>query len=561
MRTPASAMGWEIWRRNRVGSLALPSVMGIACLFNWLVRGNSRWTGLAEVAGYILLVLALFFTFGCFHFTEGQRKGGFGSFPLRLFSLPVATCRLVAWPMIYGALAVLAVYVTGSWLLFTPLGITVPIVWPSLYLISGITLFQTIIWSFPESRYLKLLCLSLAAAIIAFGWMFFLPHVIEGTLSEWGYSGSPQLFKRYLLIGLASTGPVAFGISSYRVHQQRHGMAFRIHPFSVPGEWISRRFFSRRRPFLSATQAVFWLEWRQTGFILPIAVGAILAMTCVPSYLSGPLTGEATVGVLGWIFISPIFLAAIIGRGFSKPDFWNQDVNMTPFNAIRPLTSGQWVMAKLKVALWSVLLTWGLVLYVSFLWLAHAGDLEGLDLLYRQFKTYYSPQERWLLLVLAFCTAFILTWRFMVSGLAAGLSGRKRWYQFSNLLTGAVWVTAIALIIWRSDHSDHKLHLYDLWNWITGLPMFLAAALIFKATLAACVWNQAYQRQMLSIRSVYGFFGCWALATGLAGVMAVIAFSNTAWLRNLLILLALLLVPLAGPGLAMLTLAKNRSGS
>lgn len=541
--------------------MALLSVLGIAGLLNWLVRGNSRWTGLAEAVGYVLLVLALFFTFGCFHFTEGRRKGGFGSFPLRLFNMPVATCRLVAWPMIYGSLAVLAVYVAGSWLLFAPLGKTVPIVWPCLYLISGFTQFQTIIWSFPESRYLKLLCLSLAAAVIAFGWMFFLPHVIEGTLSVWGYSGSPRLFKRYLLIGLAMTGPVAFGISSYRVHQQRHGMEFRLRPFSVLGEWISSRFFSRRKPFLSATQAVFWQEWRQSGFVLPIAVGAILAMTCVPSYLSGPLTGRATVGVLGWIFISPFLLAVIIGRGFSKPDFWNQDINMTPFNAIRPLTSGQWVMAKLKVAIWSVLLTWGLVLYVSFIWVAHAGDLEGLDSLYWQFKTYYLPQERWLLPVLAFFAALVLTWRFMVSGLAAGLSGRKRWYQFSNLVTGAVWVTAFALVIWRSDHSDHNLHLYDLWNWITWLPLVLGGAFILKAILAARAWFQVYQRQMLSARCIYEFFGCWVLATGLAGVLAVIAFSNTVWLRNLLILLALLMVPLAGPGMAMLTLAKNRSGS
>jgi hypothetical protein len=273
------------------------------------------------------------------------------------------------------------------------------------------------------------------------------------------------------------------------------------------------------------------------------------------------LAGQATVGVLGWIFISPFLLAAIIGRGFSKPDFWNPDVNMTPFHAIRPLTSGPWVMAKLKVAIWSVLLTWALVLYVSFIWVAHAGELGGLDALYWQVKIRYSPQERWLLIVLAFFSAFILTWRFMVGGLAAGLSGRKRRYQFSNLLTGAVWATAVALVIWRSDHSDHKLHLYNLWNWITWLRVVLGGAVILKATLAAWAWHQVYQRQMLSARSIYLFFGCWTLATGLSAGLAVIAFSNTAWLRNLLILLALLLVPLAGPGMAMLTLAKNRSGS
>ncbi|HKS37597.1 MAG TPA: hypothetical protein VJW76_10435 [Verrucomicrobiae bacterium] len=561
MRSPALAIAWEIWHRNRMGGVASLAVIGTAGLINWLVRGNSRWAGLAEVTGYVLLVLALFFTFGGFHFTEGRRKGGFGSFPFRLFNMPVATSWLVAFPMLYGSVAVLTIYLAGAWLIFVPLGKALPMVWPCLYLICAFTQFQMIIWSFPESRYLKLLCLSLAAAVIALGWMFFLPHIIEGTLSELGYTGSPALFKRYLFIGLALTGPAAFGISLYRVHQQRHGVTLGLRHFDLGREWISRRFLPRSRPFRSGTQAIFWQEWRQTGSILPIGVAAILAMTFVPTYLSGPLTPRATLGVLSWIFLSPLLLAVIIGRGFSKPDFWNQELNMTPFNAIRPLTSGQWVTAKLKVAAGSVLLTWGLVLYVSFVWTTWAGDFEELDRLFQQLMFHYSAQERWLLPVLAIFAVLILTWRFMVNGLAVGLSGRKRWYQFSNLLTGLVWVTLFAGVIWRSDHSDHNLHLYDVWQWIIWLPLALAGAVIAKSTLAAWAWYQVDQRQMLSRHSIYTYFGFWVLATGLLVGLVVLAFPHTVWLRNLLILLSMTVVPLARPGMAMLTLAKNRSGS
>jgi len=559
MRSPALAIAWEIWHRNRLGVVASLSVIGVAGLVNWLVGGNSRWTGLAEITGYVLLVLALFFTFGCFHFTEGRRKGGFGSFPFRLFNMPVATSRLVAFPMLYGSVAVLTVYLAGAWVIFIPLGKTQPLLWPCLYLVCGFTQFQMIIWSFPESRYLKLLCLSLAAAVIAMGWMFFLPHIIEGTLGELGYTGSPALFKRYLLIGLALTGPAAFGISLYRVHRQRHGVT--LLPFSSFGEWISRSFLPHPKSFRSATRALFWHEWRQAGYVLPIGVGAILAMTCVPTYLSGPLTARATLGVLSWIFLSPLLLAAIIGRGFAKPDFWNQELNMTPFNAIRPLTSGQWVTAKLKVAAGSVLLTWGLLLYASFIWVTFAGDFAELDRMFRQLRFDYSPQEQWLLPVLAFSAVLILTWRFMVSGLAMGLSGRKRWYQFSNLLTAVVWVTLVAGIIWWSDHSDRNLHLDDVWQWITWLPLALGGAVIAKSILAAWVWYQVDQRQMLSRHSIYAYFGCWTLATGLLAGSVIVAFPHATWLRHLLILLALLVVPLAGPGIAMLALARNRSGS
>jgi hypothetical protein len=513
----------------------------------------------AKIVAYILLVAALFATFGFFHFTEGRRKGGFGSFPQRLFNMPVATSWLVAIPMIYGSAMILAVYLASAWLIFLPLGTSLPVLWPALYLVAALAIFQTIVWSIPERRYVKMLCLSMAATIICFGWMFFLPHVTEGTLSELGYEGSPRSFQAGLMIGLSLTGPGAYGISLWRVGQQRHGGGPRTRGLAVFSEFLVNRFLLRTEPFPSARHAVFWHEWRRTGFILPIAVGAVLAMTCIPAWLSGPMSEGATVALLSWVYVSPIVLAAIVGCGFAKFDFWNPELKMTHFAAVRPFSPGQWVMIKLQTTLASAAVTWALVLLVSFLWVSHAADLGGLDQIYRQLGMYYSHFERWLLALLSLFGAFLLTWRFLVGGMAIGLSALKGWFYAANSLRALALASLLFLMIWRDGRIDHPFHLYDLWPWILRLPVLLAITVIIKALFAAWAWLRVGRLRMLSPGMVVAYFGAWILATVLLAVGMSIAFPHTLWLRHTLILLALLIVPLAGPPLAMLALSRNRN--
>ena len=559
LRTPTSAIAWEVWSRNRAGFVAIAGLLVLGAVLLPVLQQSPSWAGFTNAVAYALTAVVLAVTLSCFHFTEGSRKGGFGSFPMRLFNLPVNTRSLVALPMIYGAASMVLVYLLCAGLMLRQVETDLPLLWPCLYLVFGLTQFQMIIWSLPESRYLKLLCLSIAASIITFGWMFFVPTIVIGALSEWGYAGDPAVFMRRLLVALGLTGPAAYVISWLRVHQQRHGLTTRSAVFSAWWERSIGQMLRRRTPFRSPDHAILWQEWRRTGFILPIVVVVIIALTCVPAWLSGGLSGRATMGILSWLVIAPFLFAVVIGRGFSKPDFWSPSLKVAAFHAIKPVTSGQWVMVKLKVAFASAVLTWALVIYLAFIWTAFVGDFQGFEPLLMRLRFYYSPVERGLLLLLVPPALVVVTWRFFVVSLAAGLSGSKAWYYTLNALLGIGVTVLFVLTIKNGDRDDTPIELYKLWPVIMSLPTILTLGVIAKLSVAAFAWSDVLRREMVSSRSVARYFAAWLIAVGILAACSFILCRNTFWLRHLLMLCAMLAVPLAGPALAMRSFATNRS--
>ncbi len=389
--------------------------------------------------------------------------------------------------------------------------------------------------------------------------MFFIPTIVAGALSEWGYPGDPAVFMRRLLVALALTGPAAYAISWLRLHQQRHGSTTRSAVLSAWWERTIRELLCRRTPFRSAEHAILWQEWRRTGFILPAVVVVIIALTCVPAWLSGGLSGRATMGILTWLFLAPFLFAVVIGRGFGKPDFWSTSLRIAPFHTIKPVTAGQWVLVKLKVAFASTALTWALVIYLAFIWTAFVGDFHGPEAWLTRIRFYYTPTERWLLLTLAPLAAVIVTWRLIVMNLTAGLSGSKFWYHTLNLLTGVILVALFIFTIRRSDGDPDQLRLFQVWPAIAWLPVVLTAAVIAKMTVAAFAWHHTLRRDLVSQRTAIRYFVGWLFMVAMLASLSYVLVTNTLWLRHLLMLMATLLVPLAGPALAMRSLAANRS--
>jgi hypothetical protein len=557
MRRPAVAIAWQIWHQSRVGFVGLIALLVSFGVANWVWLRHGHHAELAKTAGYIVLPLALLLTLFGFHFTEGQRKGGFGSFPTRLFILPVSTAILVGLPMLYGAVSVLLVYVALCRFVFAPLGIMFPLLWPALYLVASLAVFQTIVWTIPERRYLKLLCLGSAAAGIGLAWMFFLPHILEGTLSELGYEGSVRVFRNTLFGILCLVGPGAYLFNVWSVQRQRHGgRPFDFGTGSILQSIIPRRRVCRR-PFGSLHRALLWYDWRRTGLILPVTVAVVLVLTCVPAVLSGPLSSEATTRLVVWLVIAPVALAGVIGRGFCKFDFWSADLRMTPYAAVRPVSPGQWVATRLMVALLSVVLTWMVVALALWGSLGVAGD-EAVVSRFQEVLSRYTG------LRLAMATGFgvvlllVLTWRFLISGLATGLWARRTWYFTSNTIYAVVLLSLFFAAIWWSDRPGRAQSLTDFVRWIEGTTGVLALAVLVKLGLGTWAWFKVARFRLASARSVGSYLVGWAVTVGLLVIGWITVTIQVFPLRAIICLLLVLLVPLARPALAMAALRANR---
>src|SRR5204863_6519530 len=141
MTSPAAALAWEIWRKNRFGFLLL-FVFLIVCLALGrlathfaaevetlqlssalpvaapeIIEANARamdWAGQARWWSGVLLGLALLVTLAMFAFAESSSLRGFSGIPFRLFTLPVRTTQLVAVPMASGACFVALLYLAWS---------------------------------------------------------------------------------------------------------------------------------------------------------------------------------------------------------------------------------------------------------------------------------------------------------------------------------------------------------------------------------------------------------------------------------------------------------------
>jgi hypothetical protein len=304
---------------------------------------------------------------------------------------------------------------------------------------------------------------------------------------------------------------------------------------------------------------VFWQECRKAGLVLPLAATTILALTCIPSYLAGPLSEQSTVGLLGWILLTPLWLALIIGCGFAKFDFWSAELTMPEFSATRPVPPGQWVIAKLLAGATSVLLTWLIVALTTLFWAIWAADFNALEHLWQQLRWRYSVEERAALLPLAVAATILLTWRWLTNGLAVGLSASKHLFYGANVLLVLALAAGLAGSIWQSESDDHFLHLYDLWPLIRLLPAGLAVLVVAKVTLGAWAWHQVTQQHLLAAKHVRVCLLAWVVLTGVLLALAAVMSPRTDWLRHLLMLGALLLTPLVRPALAMLSLRRNRS--
>jgi hypothetical protein len=163
--------------------------------------------------------------------------------------------------------------------------------------------------------------------------------------------------------------------------------------------------------------------------------------------------------------------------------------------------------------------------------------------------------------LLAIVAGILVTWRFMVSGLWLGLSGNKNLFMAFAVPYAFFPLVAIGVLVTLNE-SDRLLPL--LVN--SNLSRFEIVEVIAAMAVIAkfCAWVISW-RDVVSDR-VTNYLLFWAGSTLPLLVLAIFLWevakphlpAESQAVRNLLVLAALFVVPLARVGYAPSTLAKNR---
>jgi hypothetical protein len=496
------------------------------------VEGMPQTVGLLGAAPLTFAFVHLLVMFGYSSSTNIAMRES--NFPARMFTLPVRTASLVAWPMAYGA-AVMALTVAATvggvlW----PCGIAAPLGLSAALAAALLAWCQAISWSPSRAAWLRAvvaaLVLMVPVTVVMFGLLFEVPTLL-------------------LTAGLLGSLPVAYTVALVGVARARRG--------DVP-EWpwwwtrwvetVSRWRPRRRRPFASAARAQVWFEWRRHGLALPFLVGLVLPMLLIVAFNDDTPSAGLLIVAAG---IPPLF-ASFSGASIGKMNPWVKGYyGVPPFTAVRPMTSGGLVGAKLKMAALSTLAAWGLMLLglaVVLLVGGRWGEVTGWARAGFQGDPYLFVARA----LFGLGGLLLLTWKNLVEDLYVGMAGRAWVRNGNSLFWFGLTVAGGSFGAWLYYHPAYHEAFF------AALPWLLGAAALLKLLVAGLTCRAARRRGLVSSGALLRLLGLWLLvAVGLlCGLVPGDAFPVPS--LPSLVFGVVLFLPLTRLAAAPLALAWNR---
>jgi hypothetical protein len=546
MRTPALALGWEMWRQHRWAFVS-PALylLGLAAVAQAL-RPERIDEG-AVVLALIPLAVAIPFVLAAFLFVsdlpfENRRS----CFPERLFTLPVTTAALVAYPMLYAGLVALGGWTALSVGVLRPCGVAAHIVWPALLIAAVVAWMQALIW-FPFAiPFIRIIILAPLVTALLLG------PPLASSLGAPGWA---------LVVGLLGMLGAAYPLAVVGVARARRGEGG-VWTWPAWLDWSG--WWVPRADFASPQQAQGWIERRRSAplWLIGVPLWTLAVLLEVPlaesALLEEARSGRhptlaalaASVGV-SWLALAqllgiPLLLVPRAGLGAVGSNVRRPE--MSSFQGARPLTTADLLRAKLWTAALGTLCVWGAVLGAGLLWAMTTGRWKDMaDRL-----TALGGGRAWVALVLTLAVLAALNWTHLVAGLWPTLLGRPRVLSLHAFCAVAGAVCLIAL--------SGALYLWPAWRAALAsvLPGLLAGLVALKLLLAGWAVRQLLQRRLLAAATVGWVVAAWAL-------FAAALFALLAWLippawagRGILAGAAVLAVPLARCLVAPLALAANR---
>jgi len=251
----------------------------------------------------------------------------------------------------------------------------------------------------------------------------------------------------------------------------------------------------------------------------------------------GVLSEGDTDGLALYLLAVPIFLHLVQGIMPERA--------LPMFLAVRPLTSGEVVMTKLKVAGLSSALSWlvtmGLLAFVPLL-----GNLSGqLDpgRLLARFE--HLPA----LLPVILVGVIFLTWRLVAANLCFGIN--HRWLKLWPVLSPYALLILYGLMVLYSGVSGFR-HAVSI-----TLPFVLGALVVAKFWLARRVFRVCLKRGWLSRSALFKYLSVWAALAAWFLVPTLLFMQREAEIVSI-VLAIILLLPFARIGLAVLVVNVSR---
>jgi hypothetical protein len=458
---PALAIGWELWAKNRLGLSILGVGLLVAVVFCNVLPREVVAVPVQAFSG-LLVFFAMLYLMSVFVYSEVGRGPNRPGFPAWKLTLPMRTTSLVAWPMLYGAAAIALLWVVLMCFIWRPSGLAREAVWWVLpMLIALLACFQAVAWLPLRSSLARLALAVVLLPTLAIGVMFGAANLSVRLYGDVRLRDMDHLMA-YLCLALL---PAAYLVALAGVARERRGGGW-------GWAWLGRRWdaldaWLPARPFASPARAQMWVEWRQKGLLLPLAMGAFL-LVLIANTPAGTLEPRHLPPVVMTAAGLPIVLAFLLGFGMGKTAFWAGDLRLSSFLATRPLTNEALAVAKLRAAARTAVLTWLVVLSLTAVWAARSGGTVVLTQGWQWLVSEYAVSGAWAVVGLALAGLIFLTWMQLVAGMALALTGRPAVVNGFVVIYLAFAGAFIWLGVWTSSHPDfHDTLLSALW-WMAG---------------------------------------------------------------------------------------------
>ncbi|MGZ3546026.1 MAG: hypothetical protein ACXWND_13415 [Gemmatimonadaceae bacterium] len=540
--SPAAAVGWEFRQRHRRGLIVLIGYALVLATIKLVVLARGLPINLESPESFAFVVmvpLTATFTYSLAVFSfglDGDIAARQSMYPARKFTQPVTTSALAWWPMIYGSAAMVILWLATRQLGLWPSGIHVPLMWPALLAASLLAWTQALTWMpYPLPG------LRIAVTVL-----------LLGTIDSIALVALQYKAHEPVMLGIiAPQIPLAYLVARFAVARARRG---EVPDWRGAFAWLtqSARLPSRRRePFRSAASAQAWFEWRRYGGSLPGWVAILLPFELILLW-AAPDNTALVFTILAGVLLTAPFMAsvAVVAVSKSNPNA-GDSYGVTPFIATRPLTDAELVAAKLKMAIWSTITAWLLILVAIQLALELSGTSAVVLERWRALTRIVGAPRAFVALLLVLVGCIASTWKQLVQSLYIGLTGRASLIQGSVLLVLGFFFLFGPFAEWIINSG----RLVELWS---ALPLIFAILAGLKMIAAVWIILRLYQTRLLSDRALVTGAGLWCVAVlALYGVL-VWLMDTPHFPHYLLMLLAILAIPLARLSAAPLALASNR---